>query len=273
MENKKIKIGLVGCGTIGTQLARAIERQFTTQALIVAVCDTCDQAIQALQKNLSSPIPALPLKQLIAQSELIIEAASGKVSFEVARLALEAGKGVMLMSIGGILDKAEELFLLAEKNQARLYLPSGAIAGLDAVKAAACAGIKSITLTTRKPPQGLIGAPYLSEHNIDLSKISGETVIFEGKASEAVKGFPKNVNVCAVLSLAGVGKEKTMVRIVTSPEYTANTHEITVEGDFGKLKTTTENVPSPTNPKTSYLAALSAIAMLKDIVNVVRIGT
>ena len=113
----------------------------------------------------------------------------------------------------------------------------------------------------------------MKEKNIDLTGIKKETVIFEGTASEAIKGFPKNVNVCATLSLAGIGSQKTKVKIITSPDYKANIHEIELEGDFGKLVARTENVPTPENPKTSFLASLSAIATLKNILNVAKIGT
>ena len=153
-----------------------------------------------------------------------------------------------------------------------IYLPSGAISGLDGLKSAMMAKVKSATLTTRKPTAGLKGAPYIKEKNIDLDSIKKETVIFEGTAEDAVKGFPQNVNVSATLSMCGLGPKNTKVRIVTSPDYTSNTHEVEIEGDFGRLKTVTENVPMPTNPKTSYLAALSAIAVLSDIISSSRIG-
>jgi len=133
--------------------------------------------------------------------------------------------------------------------------------------------IDKATLTTRKPPKGLVGAPYLIEHNIDISSLADELVVFQGNALEAIKGFPKNVNVCAILSLAGIGAKETTVKIITSPTYMSNSHEVELEGDFGKLKSITENVPSPTNPKTSYLASLSAVAMLNTILGAIKIGT
>ncbi|MFQ5952709.1 MAG: aspartate dehydrogenase domain-containing protein, partial [Candidatus Omnitrophota bacterium] len=135
------------------------------------------------------------------------------------------------------------------------------------------AGIESVTITTRKPPKSIKGAPYLSENNIDVEGIKEETVIFEGNALDAIKGFPKNINVSALLSIAGIGPEKTRVKIVVSPEYTRNTHEIEVKSKAGTIKTRTENVPSPDNPKTSYLAALAAIASLRGYFDSIKIGT
>ena len=155
----------------------------------------------------------------------------------------------------------------------RVYLPSGAVCGIDGLKSCRAGSIYSVTLTTRKPPRGLEGAPYLKEKNIRLSDIKGETVIFDGTAREAIKGFPQNVNVCAALSLAGIGADKTRVRIMTSPEYTKNIHEVRIEGDSGNISTRTENVPSKANPKTSQLAVFSAIATLEGIAKSVRVGT
>lgn len=273
MANKKLKVGIVGCGTIGTQLAYAIEQRFSEQAELFALCDIDKDKVKNLKTSSSANPRILSIDKLIDCCDLIIEAASASISYEVAQKALHQSKDAMIMSAGGILDKADELFALAQTKGCRIYLPSGAIGGLDAVKAASMAKIERATLITRKPPQGLAGAPYLVKNKIDLSKIKQETVVFEGKASEAIKGFPKNVNVCATLSLAGIGAEKTMVKIISSPDYKANIHEIEVEGDFGRLAVKVENVPSPVNPKTSFLASLSAIATLKNILDVVKIGT
>jgi len=178
----------------------------------------------------------------------------------------------MIMSVGGLIE-SEGLLEEARKKNIRVYFPSGAICGIDGLKAARLSRIDAVTLTTRKPPGGLEGAPYLKEKNIDIHSIKTEEVLFSGNPLEAVKGFPKNVNVASILSLAGIGAKKTKVRIVTSPEYTKNVHEIEITGDFGRITTKTENVPSDKNPKTSKLAILSAIATLKSIAESVRMGT
>jgi len=130
-----------------------------------------------------------------------------------------------------------------------------------------------VVLTTSKPPAGLAGAPFVAENQIDLDEIKERTVLFEGTAQEAVKAFPANINVAASLSLAGIGPQRTQVRIIADPELSANVHQIEVIGKFGKLTTRTENLPSPSNPKTSYLAALSAVATLKSITEAAKIGT
>ncbi|MFC1698480.1 aspartate dehydrogenase [Candidatus Omnitrophota bacterium] len=272
MKSKK-KIGLIGCGTIGQQLARAIKEHFRELAELGAICDLDQNKTQQLKEELHLDCPILSVEKLIAGCDLIIEAAAAEVAAEIAQQALENNKDVMVMSVGGLLPRATELFKLAKNQDRRLYVPSGALGGLDAVSAAAMSKIDKATLVTRKPPSGLKGAPYFKQHNLDLGQIKEETVIFDGTAAEAVEGFPKNVNVCAALSLAGIGAEKTTVKIITSPEFKFNTHQVELEGDFGKLLSRTENRPSPDNPKTSFLAALSAIATLKNILNVVKIGT
>ncbi len=266
-----IKAGIIGCGTIGGVIADAILHRFSGSIELSGLCDIDEEKVRKLQAGLGVKRDALTRKGLIEKCDLIIEAASGAVSYEIAKEALSAGKDVMIMSTGGLLGRGD-ILELAKGKGAKIYLPSGAICGLDGVKSAMMAGVESVTLTTRKPPAGLRGAPYIIENNIDLDGIKKETVIFEGTAEEAVKGFPKNVNVSATLSLCGLGAGKTKIRIVTSPDYKSNSHEVQLKGDFGKLRAVTENVPMPDNPKTSYLAALSAVATLKNIVTSAIIG-
>jgi aspartate dehydrogenase len=178
----------------------------------------------------------------------------------------------MVMSVGGLIGH-EDLLKKASKKCVKVYIPSGALCGVDGLKSSSTGRIKSVTLTTRKPPKGLEGAPYIKEHNINLAAIKNETVIFTGSAKDAIKAFPQNVNVSAVLSLAGIGAGKTRVRIITSPQYTKNIHEVEIESEAGRIFTRTENVPSKTNPRTSELAVFSAIATLKGITDSVRLGT
>lgn len=270
---ERTKIGIVGCGTIGLEIAKAIQSRLKDKAELVAVCDIDKAQIDKFLSKLNRKPPVCCLEELIKKCDFVLEAASAKVSSEIARRALSAKKNVLIMSVGGLLAGNKDLFDLARKNNSRLYIPSGALAGLDGLKSASVAGIKKVTLTTKKAPKALEGAPYLLQNQIDLSSIKEEKVIFEGTALEAVRGFPKNVNVAATLSLASLGPQKTRVRIVAVPGLKQNMHEIEAEGEFGKFFARTENNPSPDNPKTSYLAALSAIATLEGALDNVRIGT
>ncbi|MEW5801376.1 MAG: aspartate dehydrogenase [bacterium] len=264
------KIGVVGCGTIGTQICLAIN-QGKIAAELVAVADMDAIKAQQLVDQLSTPCEILLIPELVRRADLIVEAANQNVVPSLVEMVLDQGKEVLIMSVGGLLPLTWAFEKIHESGS-RLYIPSGAIAGLDAVRAASMAGIQSVTLTTRKPPQGLKGAPYCVEKGINLDTLDREMVIFEGSALEAVSAFPKNINVAATLSLAGVGPERTRVRIVADPALKSNIHEVEIVGESGKIFTRTENVPSAFNPKTSYLAALSAIAALRGIVSPVKVG-
>jgi len=269
---KKLKVGIIGCGTIGSEIARACFSKLKNKVELSGLCDIDNGKAAELSRSLKGNVSVMKTTELIKRSQLIVEAASGSVSAKIASSCVAAGKDCLIMSVGGLIGK-ESIFNRAEKSGVRVFIPSGAISGIDGLKSAMVGRVDSVTLTTRKPPKGLAGAPYVKENNIDLSAIKSETVIFEGTAAEAVKAFPQNVNVSAVLSLAGIGAARTRVRIVTSPEYTANIHEIEITGESGSIKTRTENRPSKTNPKTSALAAYSAIATLEAVASSVRIGT
>lgn len=241
-----------------------------------ALCDSSESKVLELAASLKRRSPAyMKIEELLHSVDLVIESASQNAVRIFVPRALEAGCDVMILSVGALADEElrKKLFRLAQQNNCKLYFPSGAVVGIDGINSASAAEISSVTLTTRKPPSGLAGAPYVVCKGIELEKIEKETLLFEGSASEAVKAFPANVNVAATISLAGIGFERTKVRVIADPALSRNVHEITVEGEFGKFFTRVENLPSPENPKTSYLAALSAISTLKKILNPVKIGT
>lgn len=259
------KIGIIGCGTIGTGIAEFIQADLKDEARIVALCDIDPKKADALSGKLK-PTPVISsIDVLIEKSDLAIEAAGMSVSLEVMEKVVLQKKDALIMSTGGLL-KNPGLLKKAKKAGCNIYIPSGAVCGLDGLRAASIGKIEKVTLTTRKPLRGLKGAPYLIKNRIDIDGIKKETVIYSGTASDAVKHFPKNINVAATLSLSGIGPDRTMVKIITSPEYTKNTHELEVEGEFGRLFTRTENVPSKNNPKTSQLAIFSALAKLKEVI-------
>lgn len=268
----KIKVGIIGCGTIGTELARSCTTRMREAIVLAGICDTDEEKARLLAKALKGNVPVLKIDALIEKTDLIAEAASASVSADILDKAIKAKKDILIMSIGGLLGK-EKLLDKAAAAGIRVFLPSGALCGVDGLKSAAVGKISSVTLTTRKPPKGLVGAPYLKNKGMDPLAIKEETVIFEGSAEEAVAGFPQNVNVCAVLSLAGIGGKNTRVKIITSPAFTKNIHEVEIEGESGRIVTRTENAPSASNPRTSRLAVFSAIATLEGAARSVRIGT
>lgn len=273
-----IKIGIIGCGFIGTQICLAVDSG-AISAELFGIFDFSDEKADAVLKLLktgdsaSGPKKQTP-EEMIESCDLIIECASQEAVLKYALPAAENGVDLMVLSVGAFQDPDfyRKVRDTAAASGSKIYIPSGAIAGTDGLKSAAVAGLTSVSVTTRKPVSGLSGSPYLLDNNIDLSGIKEPALVFEGTAAEAVVGFPKNVNVCATISLCGLGFEKTDVRIIADPTISENIHELEVYGDFGHMKMTIENKPSPQNPKTSYLAALSAVSALKRITDPIQIG-
>ena len=273
-EQAKLKIGIVGCGAIGSSLAGEIVTGLRKDACLVALYDIKPEKAQALSKKLTRDLNLCVgnLKALIKRSDLVIEASSARASWEIASQSLSGGCKVMVMSVGGMVGHLDELYVLCRKNNAMIYFPSGAISGIDALKAASIGGVQRVVLTTRKHPNAFSGVEYV-EKNFKLAGLKHDKLLFKGNAAQAVKYFPQNVNVAAVLGLAGIGMRKTEVRIIASPKVKKNIHEIEIESKAAKIFTRTENILHPQNPKTSFLAVLSAIATLKQILQPVKIGT
>ncbi|MBI3320859.1 MAG: DUF108 domain-containing protein [Candidatus Omnitrophica bacterium] len=266
-----VRVGLVGCGTIGSQLALALEQRYPRQARIAALHDMNHASALALAKRLKSHPPITPLPQLIRRSHLIIEAASSHVAGSLVRSALRAGRSVFVMSVGGLL-RDRRWQQLARRTKATVHIPSGALAGLDGVKAMAVGRIHRLTLTTRKPPRALAQAPYVLAKRLRLNRLTRPRVIFEGTPREVVKAFPQNTNVAAALALAAGPEARARIRVVVDPTISRNVHELDVGGDCGRIRCRIESRPSA-NPKTSELAIRSAIATLGRVFDSVRIGT
>jgi aspartate dehydrogenase len=266
-----MRVGIVGLGTIGRAMCQAIDRG-EVGVQLAAVTSRRPERAQAFLKGLRRPPPLKTLDEVVESSELVVEAATQEALERIAPLTLQRGRDLMILSVGGLLEH-EDWMELARQTGSRVYVPSGAIVGLDGVKGAAIGRITAITMTTRKPPQGLAGAPYVMAHEIALEALTEETVIFEGSAREACRGFPANVNISAALSLAGIGPERTRIRIIAVPGGTRNVHDIEVTGEFGRFSIHLENVPSETNPRTGKLSYLSALAMLKDLAHPLKVGT
>jgi len=269
-----LKIGIIGCGAIGAQICRAIDSG-SINAKLSAIYDRSTQHCERLLESLNNkPSISSPL-DLVKKADIVVECASQEAVREHGLLVLEGGKDLMVMSVGALMDEKllDDLVRAARKYDCKIYVPSGAIAGIDGLRSAKVASIDRVEISTTKKPKGLEGAPFIIDNNIDVYSFHERTLIFEGNAKEAVRAFPANVNVAASLSLAGIGSEETQVKVFVDPEASRNIHEITVEGDFGNFTCRIENVPSPDNPRTSLLAALSAIATLKKITEPLQIGT
>jgi len=261
MAANRAKLGVLGCGCIGGQISRAVGAG-RIPMVVSAVCDIDSGAAQALADSAEPRPQVCSLEELPRHADVVIEAAGTDAVPPIVAACVETGTDVLVMSVGGLMERPD-LFDRARDAGIRLELPSGALAGLDAVRAAREGEIRSVTLVTRKPPAGLRGAPYLQKKGVDVDSMSKPMTIFDGPATEAVRAFPQNVNVAAALSFAGIGPERTRVRVAVDPTAETNTHEIVVESDSGRIVARTENLPSPDNPRTSYLAVLSALNALR----------
>jgi len=267
-----LRVGLIGCGTIGSRMALWLQRAYAARARVTALHDSNPANAATLQRCLTRPPAIVSLPTLIRRSDLIIEAASAAVAADVVRRAARANRDVLVMSVGGLLlDRTWQR--VAARSRARIYLPSGALVGLDGVKAMAVGRLHRISLTTRKPPKALADAPYVRRKRLHLTRLTRPSLIFEGSPRAAVRAFPQNTNIAAALTLAsGVSDRRARIRVIADPAIRRNIHELDVEGDCGRLQCRVESVPSE-NPKTSELAVRSAIATLRRLLEPVAIGT
>ena len=270
------RIGLLGCGAIGTQIAIAIDSG-KIPAILTHVYDDSKEASAILVEQLKNKPEIVENPHLLSSHpvNIVVEAASQDAVRDVGLSILQNKRDFMIMSVGALLDESiyEILSDACGDFKRTIFLPSGAIAGLDGIKSVKDE-LESVSITTTKHPRSLKGAKFFENSEIDLDSICSSMMIFEGSAKDAVSLFPSNINVAALVSLSGIGSEKTRVKIVADPDTDKNTHHIEASGTFGKMTFTIENVPDPNNPKTSRLAILSAIETLKKYCSDdVQIGT
>lgn len=265
-----MQVGVVGLGAVGRAICATLDTG--VEGLVLVGATARDRAKgEGFLRTLRSPRPYMTVDALIEASDLVIEASTQASLRELAPKTLSAGKQLLVMSCGGLLEHPEWVDLARSKGT-RILVPSGAMAALDALKGARVGRLDHVTLETRKPPRALAGAPYIEEQGIDLESLREETLVFEGPAAEACRAFPANVNVLAALSLAGVGPDLTRIRLFAVPGLERNVHRVTVSGEFGRISLEIENEPSE-NPKTGKLTYFSAIAMLRELNSPLRVGT
>ena len=250
----------MGCGALGTSIAKGLAKM---PEVSLRVYDLDLRKARALGQLVNAAAPD-QIDHAVQEAELVIEAASQEALKQLAPRVLGRGLPLIALSVGALAEPAflEECVRLAKERGTRLHVPSGAIGALDVVRAAAEGGLDEVTLVTAKPPAGF-----------GLLDVQEPRILFEGSAFEAVKLYPKNVNVAAALSLAGLGFERTRVKIVADPALTANTHTIVARGAFGTVTCRVENAPSPENPASSHLASLAVLALVRRLVAPVTVGT
>jgi aspartate dehydrogenase len=261
---------------MGTQIALAIDSG-KIPAILTHVFDESKEKSEQLVEKLTNKPEIVENSHLLSSNpiDLVVEAASQDAVRDVSLSILQNKKDLLIMSVGALLDESiyDILSDACKDFKKTIYLPSGAIAGLDGLKSVKDE-LESLSITTTKHPRSLKGAKFFETSDIHLDEINSSTIVFEGSAKEAVSLFPANINVAALLSLTGIGSEKTVVKIIADPNTDKNTHHIEAEGKFGKMTFTIENYPDENNPKTSRLAILSAIETLKKYCSDdIQIGT
>jgi aspartate dehydrogenase len=269
---QSLPIGLIGLGSIGSYVAREIMKGKVPGVKLMAAADMKSLSSELLRELRSHSVAVVPSFEALADFpiQLAVECANQKVVKECADFFVSKEIDLVIMSMGALVQGSffPDLAAKAEEKGCRIYIPSGAVGAIDALKAAKLGGLEEVTLTTRKPPRALGKV-----EGVNLDEMKEPRTLFEGPATEAVVKFPQNVNVAATISLAGLGPDKTLVRVVADPAIDQNIHEIRARGAFGSLEIRLANRPNPDNPKTSLLACLSVISLLRRIRGTVQIGT
>jgi aspartate dehydrogenase len=274
------RVGIIGYGSIGKEIIAATRRNEIPNARIVALFDKESTVFNKVdydtgELNLFSDFDEFYNSDIYSNIDIIIECASKGAIKEYGKKIIDSKKDLIVLSVGAFSDEKYliELQNLSNLNNTKILIPTGAIAGLDSIRSVK-KYLNTLTIVTTKNPKSLIGAPYFKTSKIRIDEILKETVLFEGNAVDAIELFPANVNVAVSVALAGIGLVKTQVKIVADPTLSVNKHEIVGEGTFGKIQIVVQNIPSPSNPRTSYLASLSAIECLRGLCNEnFRIGT
>ncbi|MCZ6483025.1 MAG: aspartate dehydrogenase [Alphaproteobacteria bacterium] len=269
--DRRLGVALGGFGTIGRAVAESLDAGIDGLSLVAVAARDADKARRRMA-NFQNRVPVVSLAELAEHAEVVVECAPAGVFTEIAVPAIRAGRILIAVSAGALLDHPG-LINEARKTGTRIIVPTGALIGFDAVRAAAEGEIHSVKMVTRKPPKGLAGAPYLVDRGITLDGLTEPLKVFDGSARDGARGFPANVNVAAALSLAGIGPDRTRLEIWADPDIRRNTHHIVVEADSARFETTIENVPSEENPRTGRITALSVIATLRGLVATLKVGT
>jgi aspartate dehydrogenase len=271
-ETRDLTLALAGLGAIGLRVAAAVDRGAVPGFRLAAVSARDREAAARRLEGLKAPPPVVGLAELAERAEVIVECAPAAVFAEVAGPGVERGRTFLPLSVGALLNHMH-LVERAGETGARIIVPTGALIGLDTVRAMAEGEITRAVLETRKPPKGLAGAPHLVANDIDISNLSEPLQVFHGSAREAARGFPANVNVAAALALAGIGPDRTEVTVWADPSIDRNIQSVTITSDAGEATMTMRNVPSPENPKTGRIVAQSVLATLRRLTATLTAGS
>ena len=271
-----MRIGIIGGGVIARLVLEHIRDGALEGVQVVAIAGRGSQSKgKALAGQFGVPF-VVGLDALAATGpEAVVEAASHDAVREYAEPLLARGISFLALSGGALCDDTlrERLERTAAQHRALLYVPSGGIGGLDVLKAACIAGADEVSIAVTKPPAAWKGIPYVEKLGLDMDRLPAATVLFEGSARDGVPHFPANVNIAAVLSMAGIGFDRTRLTVVADPALKFNTHSIIIRGKTGRIDIKFESVAMPENPKTSMLACFSALAAIRELGRSTRYGT
>ncbi|MBU8908232.1 aspartate dehydrogenase [Desertibacillus haloalkaliphilus] len=267
-----LKIGMIGFGTIGQQLLDLIEDKKLVNTKVESILVRNIEKVHNQLGNNRINVTDDPEYFFSQDLDFIVEAAGHEAVRQYGKTALVHGSNLILVSVGSLADDSflNEIKEAAEKVQKQIIIPSAAIGGLDRVASGSIGDIDQVKQITRKQPKAWYGTKV--EKEFDLESIKEPTCIFKGKARESAEIFPENVNVSAALSLAGIGFDRTEVEVYIDPSIDRNTHEVFISGHFGQTKIEIQNTPSPDNPKTGYIVAMSIAKVLNSYTNPVVLG-
>ncbi|MFQ5766296.1 MAG: aspartate dehydrogenase [Rhodospirillales bacterium] len=271
LEKRALRVAIGGLGTVGLPVARWLD--CGVEGLTLAAVSAGDrERAETRVDGFTTPVPVVGPGELAAQADVVVESAPPERFAEIAEPAVKAGRILMPLSVTSLLERMD-LVDLARETGARIIVPTGALVGLDAVRAAAMGTISTVTMITRKPPKALKKAKFVVEQGIELDGLNEAKKLYEGTVAEAAARFPANVNVAVALGLAGVGPARTMIEIWADPGVTRNTHTIRVMADTAEFEMTIGVVPTDENPATGKLVALSVMATLRGLVAPLKVGT
>ena len=277
-DDGALRVGIGGLGTIGLPVARWLDGcagglDNGAEGLILTAVSAADkERAQERVAGLKTSVPVVGLDELAEHADIVLESVPPERFLEIAEPAIRAGRVLVTLSVTSLIEHMD-LIELARETGARIVVPTGAILGLDAVRAAALGDIRSVTMVTRKPPKGLKKAPFVIEQGIDLDALEAPMKLYEGPVAGAAAKFPANVNVAVALALAGIGPDRTQYEIWADPGLARNTHTIKVDSDAAVFEMTIAVVPMEENPATGQIVPLSVMETLRGLVTPFKVGT
>ena len=269
---RKLRVALGGLGAVGLPVAEWLDSGEEPGLELVAVsAHDKPRAVERLA-HLKNPPQVIDLADLADSADVIVECAPPEHYMDVCGPAVEQGKMLVTLSVSQLLHHMD-LIDRARETGAAIIVPTGALVGLDSVRAAAEGNLQSVVMRTHKPPAGFQKARWVQDQGIDLMGLTEPRRLYEGTVREAADMFPANVNVAVALGLAGLGPDETRYEVRADPTITRNTHWITVESDIVRVEMKIAGEPTPENPATGKIVPLSLIATLRGLVSPLKVGT